>query len=384
MLSVEEFLHQHPVRISEADDTAHTAPAADTPAGDTVAAVGDDVLTGDVAAAAATGSQVHTQAGLQPQTQPDSQADTAEGTTNGPTESAVPQAPHVGSFGVRSSGADADADDADGVDGDSADADSVHDGGFGNHGFGANDGLYGARESHGFRKRRGSRRGFSSRGHQRQRHPGGFQARSGHMPGAYSSNKHAEDEAYDAVSADDSLLAGDEVSAGNAGNAGNDTDTDNAYEALGSCRQAALTILDAAARSTGALRDRLLAKGYRRAVADEVIMRLVRVSLLDDDAYAQSVIRYCSGRMYGKRGVLRELQRKGVDPSVAEPLVEQADRQGVFVDAAWELGRSVAAKTVGLDPLVRKRRFWSAGGRRGHDAQTLRDVQHDLFDRHME
>lgn len=53
---------------------------------------------------------------------------------------------------------------------------------------------------------------------------------------------------------------------------------------------------------------------------------------------------------------------------------------GVFEDAAWELGRRSAAKTQGMDPKVRKRRFWSSGGRKGHDAETLRAIAHELFD----
>ena len=152
--------------------------------------------------------------------------------------------------------------------------------------------------------------------------------------------------------------------------------SDDAVEA---CRQSALTLLDAAPRATGALRERLLAKGYEPDVVENVIARLKRVDLLDDDAYARSMIRYCVGRMYGKLGTLRELQRKGVDRGTAESAVQEAARRGVFADAAWELGRRIAAKTIGLDADVRKRRFWGAGGRRGHDVQTLREIERDLF-----
>lgn len=81
------------------------------------------------------------------------------------------------------------------------------------------------------------------------------------------------------------------------------------------CREAALRLLDAAPRSSGALRERLLGKGYDEEIVNEVIERLIRVQLIDDRAYAESAVRYCAGRMMGRRGAVMELARKGVDRS---------------------------------------------------------------------
>ena len=148
---------------------------------------------------------------------------------------------------------------------------------------------------------------------------------------------------------------------------------------LDACREAALRLLDAAPRASGALRERLLGKGYDETVVDEVIERLTRVNLLDDHAYAESAVRWCTGRMLGRRGAVLELVRKGVDRSLAEQVCGEADEQGAFEDAAWELGRQVARKTQGLAPEVRKRRFWSAGGRKGHNPDTLRTVAQELL-----
>ena len=53
---------------------------------------------------------------------------------------------------------------------------------------------------------------------------------------------------------------------------------------LDACREAALRLLDAAPRASGALRERLLSKGYGEAIVDEVIERLIRVQLIDDRA----------------------------------------------------------------------------------------------------
>ena len=155
------------------------------------------------------------------------------------------------------------------------------------------------------------------------------------------------------------------------------TESDDSLDAR---RESALRLLDAAPRSSGALRDRLLAKGYQEDVVEDVVLRLQRVGLIDDRAYAQQAVRYCVNRNMGRRGAVMEMLRKGVDRSLAEETARIADEQGLFVDAAWALGRSVDAKTKALDHEVRKRRFWSAGGRKGHEPEILREVATELFD----
>lgn len=145
------------------------------------------------------------------------------------------------------------------------------------------------------------------------------------------------------------------------------------------CREAALTLLDAAARSSGALARRLVDKGFDTNVVDQVIDRLTKLGLVDDLAYAQDLLRSCLHRTMGERGVLSEMTRKGLDPGLAAQVVAQASHEGLFVDSAYELGRKVARKTAGLDLKVRKRRFWSAGSRKGHSPGLLNQVAADLF-----
>ena len=148
---------------------------------------------------------------------------------------------------------------------------------------------------------------------------------------------------------------------------------------LDACREAALRLLDAAPRPSGAMRERLVGKGYAPEVVDDVIARLIRVRLIDDEAYAQSAVRYCASRLMGYRGAVMELKRKGVNRQLAQHVCDEAESQGVFAEAAWELGRRTARKTAGLDVEVRKRRFWSAGGRKGHDPEVLREIAQELF-----
>ena len=105
---------------------------------------------------------------------------------------------------------------------------------------------------------------------------------------------------------------------------------------LDACREAALRLLDAAPRPSGAIRERLIGKGYASEVVDDVIVRLIRVRLIDDEAYAQSAVRYCTSRLMGYRGAVMELKRKGVDRQLAQRVCDEAESQGVFAEAAWE------------------------------------------------
>ncbi|BDR54800.1 hypothetical protein KIMH_09110 [Bombiscardovia apis] len=145
------------------------------------------------------------------------------------------------------------------------------------------------------------------------------------------------------------------------------------------CKEAGLTLLDAAARPRQALVERLLAKGYDAAVVERAVDRLEELGLVDDQAYAESYLRYCLSRNLGERGSLMEMTRKGVSQPVAAAVVGQAARSGLFVDSAYSLGRAVAKKTQGLDQQVRKRRFWSAGGRKGHNPALLQEVAAQVF-----
>lgn len=138
------------------------------------------------------------------------------------------------------------------------------------------------------------------------------------------------------------------------------------------CQEAALTLLDSSARSVHDMRERLAGKGYDPSTVDGVVANLVRAGLLDDEAYARGLVEHCLGRLLGARGTLRELLRKGVPRDMARDAVLSADEAGRFADAADELAQKTARRARGLDRETRLRRFWSAGGRKGHSPQDLR------------
>ena len=83
--------------------------------------------------------------------------------------------------------------------------------------------------------------------------------------------------------------------------------------------------LDAAARqlsyralSAATLRDKLIEKGHSEDAADYAVAWLIERRLLDDAAYAESVVRGYARRGYGAARIRQELTRRGVDRGTAE------------------------------------------------------------------
>ncbi|MFC0266152.1 regulatory protein RecX [Alloscardovia macacae] len=146
------------------------------------------------------------------------------------------------------------------------------------------------------------------------------------------------------------------------------------------CQEAALRLLDAAQRPSGALHDRLVQKEFSEEVIEQVIARLIELGLVNDEEYARMAVRYCISRNMGEMGTLRELKRKGVDAYTASHAVADAREEGAFVESAYALAEYVAKRTRGLDKQVRLRRLWSAAGRKGHSPDLIRQAVYDVFD----
>ncbi|TCD54843.1 regulatory protein RecX [Alloscardovia theropitheci] len=145
------------------------------------------------------------------------------------------------------------------------------------------------------------------------------------------------------------------------------------------CQESALRLLDASARSSGALRERLQTKDFNDDVIDVVINRLLALGILDDEAYAKSAVRYCLSRRMGEIGTYQELRRKGVETHIARKAVDDAREDGAFIESAYALVEYVARRTRGLDKQVRLRRLWSAAGRKGHSSDLIKQAQYDVF-----
>lgn len=133
-------------------------------------------------------------------------------------------------------------------------------------------------------------------------------------------------------------------------------------------RAIALRQLTMAPRSRAELARAMARKGVEEAVAGQVLDRLEEVGLVDDEAYAEVLVRSKqTTRGLARRALLDELRRKGVDADVARSAVEDVtddDEQA----AAREIVARRLPSTRGLDPQARMRRLAGVLARKGYPA----------------
>jgi regulatory protein len=152
-----------------------------------------------------------------------------------------------------------------------------------------------------------------------------------------------------------------------------------------SCHERALGLLAVRARSRRELERRLLAAGFATEEVDDVLVRLERVGLIDDEAFARQLAEHRFGvRRSGVRSVTSELRSKGVDAHVIEAVVQE--RRSHEDVRALELARSRAGRLRGVDPSRAFGRLSAALMRRGYAPEVARgaaraalDVEADEF-----
>lgn len=98
-------------------------------------------------------------------------------------------------------------------------------------------------------------------------------------------------------------------------------------EAVEAAREVALRKLDARACSRAELVAAMVGRGFRTEVAEEVVARLEAVGLVDDQAYADALVRSRFAATGASGRSLRDtLSRKGLGADVIERAVAQIDR----------------------------------------------------------
>ena len=123
-------------------------------------------------------------------------------------------------------------------------------------------------------------------------------------------------------------------------------------------------------------REQLRAALQRRNVPDDVaeplLERFTEVGLIDDAAYAESLIRSdaASGGL-SRRRIAHRLRERGVPEDVAAQAVAGIDPDEEF-RAAVDLAQRRGARLRGLDPATARRRLAGYLARRGYPAQTVR------------
>ena len=143
--------------------------------------------------------------------------------------------------------------------------------------------------------------------------------------------------------------------------------------AIEAAREVALRKLDARACSRSELTSAIEVRGFSSELAVEVVDRLEAVGLVDDQAYADALVR---SRFSGR--ALREvLVRKGLDSATIERALSQIDRD----DEAERAAQLVARKRRSLAGVPREtayRRLSSMLARKGYSpsvaAATVREA----------
>jgi regulatory protein len=139
-----------------------------------------------------------------------------------------------------------------------------------------------------------------------------------------------------------------------------------------SCHERALGLLAVRARSRRELERRLLQAGFETDEVADVLERLERVGLVDDEAFARQVAEHAFGvKRSGRRAVVNSLMAAGVAPDLIETTL--ADAGDEEARAEW-LARSRASRLGSVDPVKAFSRLTSLLVRRGYGPEVARQA----------
>jgi regulatory protein len=140
-----------------------------------------------------------------------------------------------------------------------------------------------------------------------------------------------------------------------------------------SCHERALGLLAVRPRARRELERRLLAAGFDGAEVDDVLERLTRVGLLDDEAFARQLAEHQFGsRKAGRRAVTSALLAKGIAPDLAARVAD--DPPDDESDRALALATDRARRLTGIDPTRAYARLASFLARRGYPHEVARSA----------
>jgi regulatory protein len=140
-----------------------------------------------------------------------------------------------------------------------------------------------------------------------------------------------------------------------------------------SCHDRALGLLAVRPRSRRELERRLLGARFEPGEVEDVLVRLERVGLVDDEAFARQFAEHRFGsRKEGSRAVIRGLRAAGIAPSVAETVAQ--DPPDDDEERAADLARSRVTRLAGVPPEKAFARLSSLLMRRGYSPEIARSA----------
>jgi regulatory protein len=139
------------------------------------------------------------------------------------------------------------------------------------------------------------------------------------------------------------------------------------------CHERALGLLAVRPRSRRELELRLTGAGFERQEVAEVLGRLERVGLIDDESFARAVAEHAFGtRRSGAMAVRRALGAKGVAGDTVDAVVaELGDGEE---ERAVALARSRVGRLAGLPPQTAFGRLVGLLARRGYTSSVARQA----------
>ena len=127
-------------------------------------------------------------------------------------------------------------------------------------------------------------------------------------------------------------------------------------------------------RSRKQLEDKLRQRSCPDHLTAAILDRMAEVGLVDDQAFAQMLVRSRqAGRGLAKRALAQELRIKGVDDEIVEETLGSIDPQSER-SRAEELAARKVRTMAGLDPTVQARRLSGMLARKGYPPSVIYSV----------
>ncbi|HCK76961.1 MAG TPA: RecX family transcriptional regulator [Gammaproteobacteria bacterium] len=136
-------------------------------------------------------------------------------------------------------------------------------------------------------------------------------------------------------------------------------------------RDKALSLLVRREHSRGELQEKLIQRGFKRSLVDQVLDELCARNELSDVRYAQALISHRAKAGYGPAYIRQELRKRNVAPEIIDSLL-------VEVEVSWIEIASAKHSSRFPDPVIQDYRDWARRAsylqRRGFDTDTICQV----------
>lgn len=145
-------------------------------------------------------------------------------------------------------------------------------------------------------------------------------------------------------------------------------------------RAIVLRQLSMAPRSRSQLERKLRQRGCEDDVAAKVLDRMTEVGLVDDEAYAQMLVRSRQkDKGLARRALAHELRKQGIDPEIADEALGQVGAGDERLRAEQLVAKKLRSMR-GLAPDVQTRRLAAMLARKGYSGEVAWPIVRDAVD----